>query len=72
MKQFAKCKDCGETLEVSREGWLTDSVVRKDGKPVLTIKGLVKRETRYTEWIHIPGHLRGRKQCPGSGASPAG
>lgn len=72
MIQIAKCNDCGVSLEVSREGWLVDGVVRnKLGNPVFTAKGVVKREQRYTEWIHIPGHMRGKKQCPGSGASPA-
>lgn len=68
MKRIVKCKDCGASLEVSRDGWITDSVARKDGKVILP----VKREVKYTEWIHVPGHFRGKKQCPGSGASPAG
>lgn len=67
MKQIAKCKGCGRNMEVSREGWLVDSVARKDGKPVIP----AKRDVKYFEWIHIPGHMNGKKMCSGSGASPS-
>ena len=55
-----KCKSCGKLVEVSRDGWLVDSVVRG------------KREVRYTHWFHVVGHLHTNgKPCPGSGADPS-
>lgn len=54
-----KCKSCGKSVEVSRDGWLVDSVVRG------------KREVRITNWFHVVGHLHTNgKLCPGSGADP--
>ena len=55
-----KCKKCGKSVEVSRDGWLVDSIVRG------------KREVRYTHWFHVVGHLHTNgKPCPGSGADPS-
>jgi hypothetical protein len=54
-----KCKFCGQTIEISRDGWAVFSK---------------KMGNYYVEWIHLVGHLfkNSNKPCPGSGASPAG
>jgi len=54
-----KCKSCGKSVQISRDGWLVDSFV------------MGKREVRYTHWFHVVGHLHTNgKLCPGSGADP--
>lgn len=51
-----KCKCCGKSVQLSRDGWLLDTI----------IKG--KREVRYVEWFHIVGHYgQNGKPCSGSG-----
>lgn len=69
--QTVKCPKCGTTQEVSREGWLVDSVVRDDRHNIVFVNGKPKREVRYIEWIHVVGHWFGKRMCLGSGASPA-
>jgi len=66
-----KCKYCGTQQEVSREGWLVDSVVRDERHNIVLVNGKIKREVKYFGWTHVVGHWRGRKSCPGSGTNPA-
>lgn len=54
MKQI-KCKSCGTMQEVSRDGWLTDTIING------------RREVKYHPWTHIVGHWHPNgKMCSGA------